>query len=83
MGKRLAKKMPFIRAEVHFAVEQEYAERAVDVIARRTRISFLDGAACGDVCDQVVDIMADKLSWSGARKQQELDLCKEFVATMQ
>jgi glycerol-3-phosphate dehydrogenase len=45
LSKRIAHKYPFIRAEVVFACDQEYAETVVDVLARRTRLAFLDAKA--------------------------------------
>ena len=40
--KRLSNKHMLLDAEVVFAVRQEFACTAVDVLARRTRLSFLD-----------------------------------------
>lgn len=40
--KRLSNRHPMLEAEVVFACRQEYAMTAVDVIARRTRLAFLD-----------------------------------------
>lgn len=41
-GKRLDPAHAYIEAEVKFACRREYAATAVDIIARRTRLSFLD-----------------------------------------
>ena len=43
--KRLSNKHMLLDAEVVFAVRQEFACTAVDVLARRTRLSFLDAQA--------------------------------------
>jgi len=44
-GKRISALYPFIDGEVRYAVRHEYAQTAVDVIARRTRLSFLNAQA--------------------------------------
>ncbi len=43
--RRLYSKYPMLEAEVVFACRQEYACTAVDVLARRTRLAFLDSKA--------------------------------------
>ena len=67
-GKRLAKEFPYIEADVKFAV-QEYACTVVDVLARRTRLAFLNVEVARDVVPRVVEIMAKELGWSRAKKQ--------------
>ncbi|KZT09159.1 DAO-domain-containing protein [Laetiporus sulphureus 93-53] len=81
-GKRLAPGYPFIEAEVRYAVRYEYAETAVDVIARRTRLSFLNAQAALDALPRVIDIMAEEKHWSKARKEQEMQNATHFLASM-
>ena len=73
---------PVIDAEVRYAVLNEYAQTAVDVIARRTRLSFLNAQAALDALPQVVDIMASELHWDSARKEAEIDSAIAFLGTM-
>lgn len=51
--------------QVKYAIK-EYACTAVDVIARRLRISFLNTYAAHEILDKVVPIMAKELNWSNA-----------------
>lgn len=67
-GNRLAKEFPYIEAEVKFAI-QEYACTVVDVLARRTRLAFLNAKIARDVVPRVTEIMANELGWTRARKQ--------------
>ena len=46
--KLLSPKHPLLEAEVVWACRQEYAQTAVDVLARRTRLSFLDAQATNE-----------------------------------
>ena len=67
---------------MHYAVRHEYAQTAVDVIARRTRLSFLNAQAALNALPRVVDIMAEELNWSLSRKRQELNDATAFLASM-
>ena len=55
--KRLVPQYPMLEAEVVFAIRNEYAETAVDVLARRTRLAFLDVKAALASLPRVLDIM--------------------------
>ncbi|KAI8912679.1 FAD dependent oxidoreductase-domain-containing protein [Gorgonomyces haynaldii] len=81
-GVRLAAGYPFLEAEVRYAVQREYALTAVDVIARRTRLAFLNARACLEALPRVVDIMAVELGWDKARKEKEIEDAKKYLLTM-
>ena len=71
---KLLSPLPVIDAEVRFAVGHEYALSAVDVLVRRTHLSFLNAHAALNALLRVVDIMADELNWSKAEcKEQTKD----------
>lgn len=53
-----------------------------DVIARRTRLAFLDTKAALHAVPRVVEIMGKELGWSSRRKAKEVENAKEFLATM-
>ncbi|KAF7791470.1 hypothetical protein EIP86_002486 [Pleurotus ostreatoroseus] len=82
LGIRLAEDYPFIDGEVRYAARYEYAQTAVDVIARRTRLSFLNAQAALDALPQVVDILAEELKWDSKRKAQEIERGVAFLASM-
>ena len=71
-----------IEAEVRYAVRYEYAQTAVDVIARRCRLSFLNAQAALGALPRVVEIMTEDLDWSHSRQQAEIDRATEFLASM-
>ena len=68
IGVRLHQEFPYIEAEVKYAVK-EYARSAIDVIARRTRISFLNVLAAEEALPRIVEIMGDELKWSKQKRQ--------------
>ncbi|RPB05329.1 DAO-domain-containing protein [Choiromyces venosus 120613-1] len=81
-GKRLSALYPFIDGEVRYAVRHEYAQTAVDVIARRTRLAFLNVQAALEALPGVIDIMSEELKWSKDRKEQEWTDTVRFLLSM-
>ena len=71
-----------IEAEVRYAVRHEYAQTAVDVIARRCRLSFLNVQAALGALPRVIEIMAEDLGWNHSRQQAEIDRATKFLASM-
>ncbi|WVQ85348.1 hypothetical protein IAT38_007513 [Cryptococcus sp. DSM 104549] len=81
-GIRLSPLYPYIEAEARYACRCEYALTAVDFIARRTRLSFLNVQATVESLPRVLDIMGEELGWDQARKEQEFDNTIEFLKSM-
>jgi len=48
---------------------REYAVTAVDMIARRLRLAFLNVQAAQEALPTIVNIMAEELNWSEDEKQ--------------
>ena len=80
VGRRLHSEFPYLEAEVKYACK-EYACTAVDVIARRTRLAFLNVSATEEVLPRIVDIMAEELKWNKSRKEEELAAARQFLNT--
>jgi glycerol-3-phosphate dehydrogenase len=78
VGVRLHPEFPYIESEVRYAVK-EYARTAIDVLARRTRISFLNVLAADEALPAIIDIMGSELKWSKQKQQEELEKAKEFL----
>ncbi len=55
---------------------------AVDFIARRCRLAFLNSQTALDVLPRVVDVMAVELGWSSSRKRKELQDGALFLESM-
>jgi glycerol-3-phosphate dehydrogenase len=67
---------------VRYAVKHEYAQTVVDVIARRTRLSFLNAQASLDALPRIVEIMGEELGWSRDRKEKEIEGAGQFLLSM-
>jgi len=81
--KRLVAKHSFLEAEVVFAVRHEYAVSLVDVLARRTRMAYVDHDSALAAMPQILDLMGTLLSWNKAKKELERKRALEFLETMQ
>lgn len=81
-GTKLTPLYPYIEAEARYACRCEYAQNAVDFVARRTRISFLNVQATLEVLPRVIDIMGEELGWDAIRKDKEFDQAQDFLRSM-
>ncbi|CZR48465.1 uncharacterized protein FPRO_13075 [Fusarium proliferatum ET1] len=79
-GERISQLYPFVDGEIRYAIRHEYAQTAVDVLARRMRLAFLNAQAALEALPRVIDIMAEELKWSRQRKDLEW---KESVAYLE
>ncbi|WWC86090.1 uncharacterized protein L201_000961 [Kwoniella dendrophila CBS 6074] len=81
-GVRFSPLYPYIEAEARYAVRAEYALTAVDFIARRTRLSFLNVQVTLEALPRVIDIMGEELGWDRTKKESEFDNAVEFLKSM-
>jgi len=81
-GKRISTLYPYIDGEVRYAVRHELAQTAVDVIARRTRLAFLNAQAALEALPKVIDLMAEELKWDTKRKDVEFNNAVQFLGSM-
>lgn len=81
-GERISPLFPFIDGEVRYAVRYEYAQTAIDVLARRTRLAFLNAQAALEATPKVIDIMASELNWDNHRKIMEWKDAVKFLESM-
>jgi glycerol-3-phosphate dehydrogenase len=68
-----------IDAEVRYAVRHEYAITAIDVLSRRTRLSFLNARAALDALPRVIDIMTEELNWSRSERNKQIKNTVNFL----
>ncbi|CAB3366086.1 Hypothetical predicted protein [Cloeon dipterum] len=78
IGKRLHPEFPYIDAEVRYAVK-EYACTAIDVIARRLRLAFLNVQAAQEALPTIVDLMGEELGWNANEKKAQFEMALKFL----
>ena len=71
LGERIVAGAPIIGAEVFYCAKNEYAERAIDFLTRRTRMAFLNIEQARAAVPRVVSIMAKAKGWDATREEQE------------
>lgn len=81
-GVKLVDWYPYLEAEVVYAIRNEYAQTAIDVLARRTRLAFLSCQAAADALPRVIDIMSKELNWDSKRKKKEMSETLAFLKSM-
>jgi glycerol-3-phosphate dehydrogenase len=65
-------RLPYIAAEVVWAVRQEMARTVEDVLARRTRALFLDAKAAMNMATAVARLMAEELKKDGDWEKEQI-----------
>jgi glycerol-3-phosphate dehydrogenase len=80
LGRRLTEKLPYVEAEVVWAVRHEMARTIEDVLARRLRALFLDAAAAIESAPVVAVLMQKELDWDEERKKEQV---REFTGLAQ
>ena len=90
-GKRLDAAYPFTlgalavdeptdrSAEIRYACRNELAIRAIDILARRSRLAFLNARAALERLPTVIDIMADELHWDDSRVAAEFEHSRQLL----
>jgi glycerol-3-phosphate dehydrogenase len=78
IGKRLHPEFPYIDAEIRYGC-REYACTAIDMIARRLRLAFLNVQAAQEALPVVCDIMAEELGWSKDERERQMKMATDFL----
>ena len=83
LGEKLHAALPYIKAEVVWAVRHEMARTVEDMLARRTRALFLNARAALEMAPAVADLMALELGWDEVTRTKHLaafrDVASKYV----
>jgi glycerol-3-phosphate dehydrogenase len=84
LGQPLHYKLPYLRAEVVWAVRREWAMTLSDVLRHRTRALILDAAVSMDIAPEVAEIMARELGhdrqWVESQVDEYRALARDYLA---
>jgi glycerol-3-phosphate dehydrogenase len=80
LGETLHPELPYVKAEVIWAVRREMARTIEDVLARRTRALFLNARAALKMAPTVAHLMAPELGWDDAAQTRQLTAFREIAA---
>ncbi|MCA1802132.1 MAG: glycerol-3-phosphate dehydrogenase/oxidase, partial [Rhodothermaceae bacterium] len=76
LGQPLHERLPYLKAEVVWAVRNEMAMTIEDVLSRRVRALLLDARASVEIAPEVAGLMAQEAGFDAAWQQQQV---KEFT----
>jgi len=80
LGERLDHELPYVWAEIEFAVNHDLARTVEDVLARRVPLLLVSRDQGLGVCERVADMLGPLLAWSAAQRAQMLDEFRAEVA---
>ncbi len=83
LGERIVPGLPYLMAEVAYAVQHEMALTLADVLIRRTHVIYevRDGGLAR--APAVADLMAERLGWDEAEREREVAEYERQVALTQ
>ena len=79
LAKRIHPDLPYTRAQVIWACDNELAMTVEDVLARRTRALFLNAKAAKQSAKKVAELMASTMDKSEQWQDQQVRLFKAFA----
>jgi glycerol-3-phosphate dehydrogenase len=79
LGERIIENLPYLKAEILYAVTHEGARSLDDVLSRRTRISFEATDQGLSVLEDVAALVASPLGWNAAEKKSSMKEYRELV----
>jgi len=79
LGEKLHPDLPYLKAEVVWAVSEEMARTVEDFLARRTRALLLDARASIMMAPEVADIMAKELGYRRKWQKEQVRLYTEYA----
>ncbi len=68
----LSSDLPYLRAEIHYAVSHEGARSVEDVVARRTRMAFEAKENGSALLEEIAEIIAPLLDWSKKERAESV-----------
>jgi glycerol-3-phosphate dehydrogenase len=80
LGQPLHSALPYLKAEVIWAVRQEMARTLEDVLARRTRALFLNARAALAMAPVAADLMTSELGWGELTRSKQLAAFREVAS---
>lgn len=79
LSERLHLALPYVKAEVVWAVRHEMARTVEDILARRTRALFLNARAALEMAPVVGNLMGSELGWDESAKARQLEMFRQVA----
>ena len=75
----ITQSLPYLRAEILYAVTHEGARSIDDVLARRTRIAFEAPDQGLSIIDEVADLISGTLGWNASERKKSIQEYREII----
>jgi len=79
----LHEKYSITNAEVIYCIREEFVQKPLDFLVRRSSLALIDKEATKEVLDRVITIMQEELSWSidkvEIEKKEALDILNRYI----
>jgi glycerol-3-phosphate dehydrogenase len=72
--------LPYLRAELRWAVDEELALSVDDILRRRLRVALRDPAAGGDATEPAAALLQPAMGWTAAQTADSVREYRELVA---
>ena len=69
--KKLHEDYPYINAEIIYTINNEFIQKPLDFLVRRTNLALIDKNAAKQILDKVLNIMKKELTWSDEKVKEE------------
>ena len=79
LGELLHPQLPYVKAQVIWAVQSEMARTVEDVLARRTRALLLNAKASIEMAPEVARLMAKELGYGELWQQEQIEAYKKLA----
>jgi glycerol-3-phosphate dehydrogenase len=80
LGRRLDPELPYVAAELLFAIRSDLACEVEDVLRRRVPLALFSKTNGLSVAEETADLLAIERGWSRERRAQSLLQCRTIVA---
>lgn len=72
---------PMTQGQVIYAARHEQAQTPMDVLARRTRLAFLDQRAAQQALPRVGQLLAQELGWDATETDRQINRARQMLDT--
>jgi glycerol-3-phosphate dehydrogenase len=79
LGAKLAEDHSYLEAEVIYGARHEAARSSTDILARRTRLAFLDQEGARKAVERVSALLAKELGWTNEKAKQDAEEARVYI----
>lgn len=79
--KRIVNGYPYIEAEILYAIHCDWACNIEDIVARRTRLAFLNKEKTIESIPLIAKLLASELQWSEEFQAKDINKTLQFLST--